>query len=157
MGCGLMRYGTAWPIEARRDLVRHADVSTEGFGPLCCLHWRQMRQVTLGSVPVRLISARQGRVRPGKARLSKGYRRWHGGSSLPAILMDGFGKARPDLAERGLVGHGGARQGKATADDLSTEPFGALCWVLWNPVLARRGKAMLGKLRLGVTRRATVN
>ena len=40
----------------------------------------------------------QGKARPdcvrGMARLGKGHRRWHGGSSLPAILTGGYGLAR---------------------------------------------------------------
>jgi hypothetical protein len=46
---------------------------------------------------------------------------------------------------------------RVTADDLSTEGFGPLCWVLWNPDVARRGVARPGSgesrtVRLGVAR-----
>jgi hypothetical protein len=97
------------------------------------------------------VRARRGEARPNAVRSgalwpSKGYRRWHGGSSLPAILMDGSGNARSGLARRGRawrgeIWRGEDGYGQATADDLSTEPFGALCWVLLNPVLAWRAEA----------------
>jgi hypothetical protein len=41
--------------------------------------------------------------------------------------------------------HGGVWQGMVTADDLSTEGFGPLCWVLWNP-----DKAVCGSVERGV-------
>jgi hypothetical protein len=39
------------------------------------------------------------------------------------------------------------RTGEVTADDLSTEGFGPLCWVLWNLDVEWRGNARLGLFR----------
>ena len=149
MSYGRTRLGAAWQGWARVD-----DVSTEGFGPLCCLHWRQMRCCQFW--PGREWHGQVGCDWTG---LGKGYRRWHGGVFPPCHP---HGWTWRHKACSGALRHGEARsglfmRGLATADDLSTEPFGALCWVLLNPVLVRRGKARPGKLRLGVTRRATVN
>lgn len=52
---------------------------------------------------------------------------------------------------------GAVWRGLATADDLSTEPYGALCWVLRNPDmvccgLASRGAAEHGRAGLGRAR-----
>ena len=73
----------------------------------------------------------QGVAGPGWARATDGGTE---GSSLPAIFTDGrrSGRARIGCAWRGAVLSGEPRcgevgSGQATADDLSTEPFGALC------------------------------
>lgn len=44
-----------------------------------------------------------------------------------------------------------ARSGAARAD-LSTEPYGALCWVLRNPDMARKGWHRLGEAGSGSVR-----
>ena len=48
------------------------------------------------------------------------------------------------------------RTGEVTADDLSTEGFGPLCWVLRNPDETRLGKARHGVVRRGLVRPGVV-
>jgi hypothetical protein len=52
--------------------------------------------------------------------------------------------------EHGLARRGTLWPGKA---DLSTEPYGALCWVLRNSDVAKRDKARRGKPRSGLEAR----
>ena len=89
-------------------------------------------------------SARHGEARQGPQTVAR-----RGLPSLPSSWMD---MARRGLARRGQAWHGDARPGSATADDLSTEPFGALCWVLRNPVLAWRAEAWFGSAGHGTAR-----
>jgi len=81
---------------------------------------------------VRYVRIRRGRDWPGEARQGQARATDGGteGSSLPAILMDGHGATRSALASYGMARRSRVWRGLATADDLSTEPFGALCWVL---------------------------
>jgi hypothetical protein len=48
--------------------------------------------------------------------------------------------ARRDWAARGTVGSG-------LSADVSTEGFGPLCWVLWNPDVSRCGEPRHGQVR----------
>jgi hypothetical protein len=57
------------------------------------------------------------------------------------------GAARPGVVSLGLIWRVGV-----TADDLSTEGFGPLCWVLWNPDKTRLGKARPGVVSRGLVR-----
>ena len=83
------------------------------------------------------------------------------GDSLLASLRC---KSRCGATGRGVVWTGevwpsAVRCGEATADDLSTEGFGPLCWVLRNPDAvwpgadgsgrSRKGGAWLGEMRQG--------
>ena len=98
----------------------------------------RFRRVTDGSGGARL-----GRVRSGL-----GCRRQRGGATLPAALS-GADHFRYGSAGQISVMQGRAVSGPARADDLSTEPLGALCWVLWNLVRAWLVSALSVVVRLG--------
>lgn len=100
----------------------------------------------------------QTSARSCRARSGKGCRRQRGGSQdLPRRLHWWSWQApvREGTSVQGRAGQGAVRSGLAKADDLSTEPFGALCWVLWNPVLARHGAVGPGKAGWSVVRQGT--
>jgi len=82
----------------------------------------------------------------GQGGLRQGLRQQHGGLRLSLLLSLRVALARTGRPWRGEDGYvqvrpGDLRSGLVWADDLSTEPFGALCWVLWNPVTAGHGPA----------------
>ena len=123
-----------------------ADLSTEG----------------LWAFPAGFIESRCGEPRPGTPRPGEAQSGWASlgpataataarrASALPAALVE----CRSGEQWRGAVMRGCARQGAhwrglATADDLSTEPFGALCWVLRNPDAAWQFRIGFGVVHLG--------
>lgn len=82
-------------------------------------------------------------------------RQQHGGlrPSLLLSLEGSYGGARRGRVGCGAAGLSLAMSGQARADDLSTEPFGALCWVLRNPDAARPGQERRGVARRGAAGR----
>lgn len=73
----------------------------------------------------------------------------------PSVVRHGrekTGWAGRGKARIGAEGRGEARRGTARADDLSTEGYGSPCWVLWNPVLVRQGRAWPGEAWHGEAR-----
>lgn len=66
------------------------------------------------------------------------------GASAPsaALIRSRYGFYWTGTARRCGAKQGNARNGAAPAD-LSTEPYGALCWVLRNPDVERHGPARL--------------
>lgn len=143
--CGLAGQG---PVEQGR--ARVTDGGTEGFGLPCHSHKGGCGTAVRGGA--RRGVARCGRARQGTARSGRGCRRQHWGLRLPLLLsLEG----RSGTAWRGVAGpdramHGQTRRDTARADDLSTGGFGLLCWVPWNPDVARHGAAGLGHVRLGM-------
>ena len=103
--------------------------------------------------------ARSGRVWRGVLCKGKRVGAWRGmataataarrATAFPAALIEGsYGPAGLGEARMGKIRRGDARSGQARAD-LSTEPFGALCWALRNPDLAESGRHWFGTLRKG--------
>lgn len=92
-----------------------------------------------------------------RGRAGQQLRQQHGGLRLSLLLsLEGsYGGARRGNVGCGAAGLSLAMSGQARADDLSTEPFGALCWVPWNPDVARRDAAGIGKAGRGVMPQGT--
>jgi hypothetical protein len=164
-GFGLLRcsfgssYGRARRSGAGRDGVRQGparcgkatDGGTELLSEAPChpQGWSWRGEVGSGKFCMGVV--RHGLVGQCPARAATAARR---ASALPAALTEG----RLARARSGPVGFGKARSGQlwrgaARADDLSTEPFGALCWVLRNPVRVRSGRPGCGAIRQSVARR----
>jgi hypothetical protein len=102
-GQGATRRGSLGCSALRHDSARAAMAARRAFGP--SLPPSLVDKAEFGAVPHGGL--RQGEQRLGLAGSSKGHRRWHGGSGLPATLT------RVDSARRGMEGLGGASHGEA--------------------------------------------
>ena len=77
-GVGEVWCGGAW----RGEVWLGLQTAARRVNPPCCSLWEQIWPGSLRHGTTRL-----GAVGPGKARYGMGHRRWHGGFSLPAILI----------------------------------------------------------------------
>lgn len=132
--------------QGRARLNEGCDGSTEGLRafPAAFIGGRDAARRAVA----RLGTARRGRVRQGSQTVARRA------SAFPATLT------RVDGAWPVKAGHGGARLseawlGQASADDLSTGGFGLLCWVLWNPDVARGSTSGIGGASHGAVRHGT--
>jgi hypothetical protein len=175
-GFGLLRcsFGSS-PGETRRCLAKHGSA---GHGRAWqCVAMQGPQTVARRACGPSLPSSRMvmawpvwawhGAAQCGAAMLGdvrQGLRQQHGGLRLSLLLsLEGSqGAARRGTVGLGAVDPSWSGFGRVRADDLSTEPFGALCWVLWNPVMAGRGLARhvlprCGDARHGLARHGLTN
>jgi hypothetical protein len=138
---GSARRGVAWQRAVRSGRARATDGGTEGFGSPCHPHKGGLGSAQRGGA--RFGLAKLGAPGSGMAWLGMGCRRQHWGLRLPLLLSSEGrrGRTRQGRTRRCGVGLDWAGLGAAGADDLSTGGFGLLCWVSWNPDMARLGRA----------------